>query len=246
MDWRVPCFSRIEQAFAEGGLPCVVRLACCKLISPWIESGYIEFYSCNFGEGIPNCVSNVDLSVRQAGLDDMRTLLEAYDLSRSEEKISKRFREGDHCFIATNDRGEGVHVSWISTRLVSVPKLNLRLLLAPGEIYNYDTYTRRDMRRRGIDSAARSLTYRHLREVGHHKLYLYVRGENLAGRRAARRLLDPAGTVRYWRSLRSGQILYPHYDMQSGIFAEFLGKIRTPERGSERGVSKTLQHIEHH
>jgi hypothetical protein len=229
MDWRAPCFSRIEKLFGEGGLPRVAAAACCKVISPWIEGGSVEFFSRDFENDIPRFVSNTNLSMRQAGFGDTRLILDVYDGTRSEDKIHGRFRGGDYCFITTDDNGEGVHVNWVSTRLIIVPELNLKLLLRPGEVYNYDAYTRCDMRRSGIDSAARSLSFRHLREIGHHKLYLYVRGENVAGLRAARRLVNSIGKIRYWRS-RSGQILYPYYYNQSEISEEFLDQIRTRDQ----------------
>jgi ribosomal protein S18 acetylase RimI-like enzyme len=227
MNWRVSYFSRIEKLYAEGGLQHLATAACGKLISRWVESGRLEFFSRGFEGDIPDRVSNPPVSIRLAGIDDTGRILQIYERSRSEEMIRKRFRRGDSCFIAINNQGQGVHLSWVSTRLMGVPELNLGLLLRPREVYNYDVYTRPDMRRRGIDSAARALTYQHLCERGYDRLYLYVRGENLAGLRAARRLLSPIGVIPYWR-LRSGQLLYPDFYNSLGLLEEF--RRRNPNR----------------
>jgi hypothetical protein len=239
MSPQVPCFSRIGQLLDEGGFARLAAVTLRKFISPWIESGSIEFFCCDCEHHTPNCLSNLSLSVRQASAEDLSTLLEVYDLSRPEDKILKRWREGDCCFIALTDRGEGVHASWISTRSVRVPELNLKLPLGPGEVYSYDAYTRRDMRGYRIDSAARSFTYRYLYEAGHHEIYLYVRGENLAGLRVAQRFANPAGTIRYWRLSSSGQVLFPH-DIHARTLKEFLGEIQ-PRAGLHPKKSRRLR-----
>ena len=152
MDWHVPFFSRIGEALHDGGLPLVTSRCFLKAISPWVESGTIDFFTRTLGDFTPHCPPAPDIHIRLAGPEDMRLIFAAYESKRTEDKIQKRFREGDRCFIATNDRGESVHAAWFSTGLARVAELNLTLLLEPGEAYTYDVYTRRDMRLRGTDS----------------------------------------------------------------------------------------------
>ncbi len=229
MDWRFSFSSRIEEAFHEGGLPRVAKLSCRKLISPWIEYGSVEFFCRDLETPVPICVPDIDVSIRQADPSDIRIILEAYDGSRFEDKILKRFDHGDRCFLALDERGRGVHASWVSTRFARIAELNLCLSLVPGEAYIYDVYTRRGMRRCRIDSAIRSFTYRQLREEAYRTVFLYVRKDNLAGLRAAERWLTPVGEVSYWRSSGSGRTIFPRYDLQVPAFRDVLEKIGTPE-----------------
>lgn len=227
MDRRA-LFSKITQLFGDGGLPAVAAAACHKLISPWIETGYIEFFAGDFCRCIPTDMCNAAMSVRQASIDDIPMILDVYESPGSAEKIEKRFGSGDSCFIAVNGRNNVVHVSWVSHRLIRVPELNLELPLRRGELYNYDVYTRPDMRRQGVDAAARACTYRQLREMGCHRIYLYVHGENVAGLRAARRSLNSIRMLRYWR-LRSARLLYPDLSQPSRLLEDFLRQIRPTE-----------------
>jgi ribosomal protein S18 acetylase RimI-like enzyme len=209
MDWRVRYLALTERVFREGSLPRLVSFACRKLISPWIENGDIEFFCRDLEDAVPNCVPGIDVFIREAHPDDIPLILSLYGSARCEDKIRKRFQGGDRCFMAINRAGEAVHATWFSNRFARVPELNLKLLLTSGEVYTYDLYTQPAVRRRGIDSAVRSFAYRQLGETGYNKLYLYVCRENLAGLRAAQRWLDPAGSVRYWKSSLSADFDSP-------------------------------------
>ena len=155
MDWRVPFFSRIEEVFHNGGLPLLMLRCFLKGVSPWVESGKIEFFARNLNI-IPQYPPPSRIHIRPAGPEDTALIFATYEARRAEDKIRKRLFEGDRCFVATNDRGDGIHAAWFSTRLARVAELNLTLFLRLGEAYTYDVYTRQDMRLRGIDSSVRS------------------------------------------------------------------------------------------
>jgi hypothetical protein len=156
----------------------------------------------------------------------------------------KRFSRGSAEAITALSQSmiEAREYTSVSTLCVGVPELNLTLPLAPGEVYSYDVYTRQDMRGRRIDSAVRSFTYRYFSELEHNKLFMYVHRENLAGLRVAQRLLNPAGSIQYFRSVRSGRILYPHH-IHARTFEEFLEEIRSRKEPLPNELLESRDHL---
>ena len=75
-------------------------------------------------------------------------------------------------------------------------------MLAPTEAYSYNGYTRRDLRRRGIDGLVRRFIFDTLRAEGFIKVWSYVRLDNRVGLHAAAQWQRAMRTLRYVTPLR--------------------------------------------
>jgi SAM-dependent methyltransferase len=141
------------------------------------------------------------IGVRQLQAGDRESLL--YGSESPWEELMARFRAGDLCFAAVDQRGRALHTRWLTFTGAMIPELGLDFVPTPDAAYFYDGYTRPDARRRGIDAVVREYIFQALRERGRKRVYSYVRDDNPGGLRAAERCQRAVGVVRSVRLLGS-------------------------------------------
>ena len=109
-------------------------------------------------------------------------------------QTAARLRAGDRCFGTWLD-GELVAVRWIATGTPTIEYLDLRLPLAAGEVYHFDSFTSPSHRRRGLSVASQARLSEALRQEGRRRIVRAVLPEN----RAALRDAEKAGFRRAGR-----------------------------------------------
>jgi ubiquinone/menaquinone biosynthesis C-methylase UbiE/ribosomal protein S18 acetylase RimI-like enzyme len=195
---RAPWSERLGAVLEAGGVGHVIRHIGRKLASPLAEWGHLGFYARDLDGVLPVPVSH-GLELRQASMADLPRLLYP-SRTATAESLAERFGRGHLCFVAIDrDDGPAAHARWVSTDLAYIPELGCDVILAPGEAYMYDGFTRPDARGSGVDGAIRCQIFQSLREAGFRRVYSYVRSDNPVGVRAAGRWQRPAGIVRYLR-----------------------------------------------
>lgn len=186
----------------EGVLGLATRLLRWSLAS-YLDAGKLHFFSRDLRAPLPPELPLPEgVELRLARPDEMDELLRGGNPGHPRDLLHERFRCGDRCFVAVDERGGIAHCRWVTTRRAYVPELESEVVLGPGHAYMYDGFTRPDMRRRGIDGLIRCLIFRTLREAGALGVHSCVRGDNPGGLRAAGRWQLPAGHVWHLRLRR--------------------------------------------
>ena len=193
---RAPWSKRLRADLEAGGLRHVIWHIGRKLASPVLEWGRLGFYARDLDGPLPDSPATPGLELRQASAEDLRRLVYA-GKPVTAESLAERFRRGHLCFVAIDGDVEAAHARWVATDQAYIPELDSDVVLAAGEAYMYDGYTRPDARGSGIDGAIRCFIFRSLREAGFRRVYSYVRADNPVGVRAAQRWQRLAGNVRY-------------------------------------------------
>jgi SAM-dependent methyltransferase/GNAT superfamily N-acetyltransferase len=102
--------------------------------------------------------------------------------------IRGRLRRGLRCFVARHE-GRIVHAGWTTTSGAWIEYLGGEMPLAPGDVYQFESYTAAPLRGRGIAAARVSAMADQLAREGHRRLIACVLPENAA----AFRPLEKAG-----------------------------------------------------
>lgn len=198
---------RVRESVERDGLRRTARRALRRLASPVVGTGSLVFFVRELEGGMEDLAPPSGSSaerhgyrVREALPAELDAVREGSDPGRSVETLRERFRRGHLCFVAVDSEGTVGHVRWVTTEPPHVPELRRSLLLAPGDAYFYDGYTRPEARRRGLDGLVRTAIFRALRERGYRRAVSYVRSDNPAGLRAAARWQRPVGRVRWLRA----------------------------------------------
>jgi GNAT superfamily N-acetyltransferase len=127
--------------------------------------------------------------------------LDAYEALRpgEREQAAKRFAAGQRCFGTwLGDRLAAVR--WVGTGAPLVEYLGIRLPLAPGDVYHYDTFTDPTLRRRGISAATQERLFEVLRGEGYERAVRAILPENHAAvRDAAATGFEPCGKIGFVR-----------------------------------------------
>jgi GNAT superfamily N-acetyltransferase len=132
--------------------------------------------------------------------------LDGYDRLRPGQgpQAAARLAAGHRCF-ATWLNGKLAAVRWLASGSAHIDYLDLRLTLAPGEIYHYDMFTDPSLRRRGISASSQEALFLILREEGYLRIVRAILPENRAAVRDAEstgyRIVGRVGYVRVgsWR-----------------------------------------------
>lgn len=192
---------RLVAVVKAGGLSHLVRQAFRKLSPPWLAFGTVTFFVRGLSDEPPEGTAFRDVQLRWAWASpsDINLLIGGRDDAPSEDALRERFARGDRCAVAIGADGRLAHSRWITTERGYIPELDVDVVLAPGEAYHYDAYTRPDVRGCGIDGAVRSFIFRTLRDAGLEKVCWYVRGDNPIAMRVSRRWGEPSGKLRYVR-----------------------------------------------
>jgi GNAT superfamily N-acetyltransferase len=93
--------------------------------------------------------------------------------------IKKRLANGDQCFAVWHE-GRIVHTGWVTTEQKYESYVRRELILQPRDIFLYDHYTHRSLRRLGLAQARDTHVLRHYREVGYRRSVAIVAMENKA------------------------------------------------------------------
>jgi SAM-dependent methyltransferase len=222
---------RVRGSVERDGLRRTVRRGVRKLVSPVVETGALVFFARELDQGMEDLPAGSRAGhgyrVREAHPSEIEAVRAASDPGRSVEILRERFRRGHQCFVAEGPGGAVGHVRWVTTDPPWVPELRRDLLLAPGDAYFYDGFTRPDARRRGLDGLTRTTIFRAMRARGCRRAVSYVRADNPAGLRAAARWQRPVGAVRWVRIGRGRPRL-----LGAGAVAP-LGFSREPVAGTD-------------
>lgn len=193
--------ARVLRAVRRHGLAGTARLALRRVASPVFEAGSLVLFVRDLDEPLPEPdprAAEGEYRAREATGAEVYAVLHGSAPHRNTDTLRERFRRGHLCFVAEGPGGVG-HTRWVTTEPPYLPEVRRNLLLAPGDAYFYDGFTRADARRRGLDGITRCAIFRALRERGLRRAVSYVRADNPAGLRAAARWQRPLGTVRYVR-----------------------------------------------
>lgn len=167
--------------------------------SPVAAVETVELFARDLTGPLPETEPPAGWRVREALPAEIGEVRRASDPERPPGTLRERFRRGDLCFLVVDGDGRPMHSRWVTADAPWIPELRRHLLLSPGDAYFYDGFTTPEARRRGVDGAMRCALFRTLRERGFARAVSYVRADNPAGRRAARRWQEPLGRVRCLR-----------------------------------------------
>lgn len=130
------------------------------------------------------------------------TDIPAYCLLRPDEAaatVQARLDLGHHCFAIFCD-ATMVHAAWAATGRAYVPYLRRDLLLAPEDLYIYDSYTAPAYRGLGLAPLRHHHMRRHYRGLGLRRAVGVIAVENRAGLRVMDRLeFRRIGLYTCWR-----------------------------------------------
>jgi RimJ/RimL family protein N-acetyltransferase len=183
---------RIWGAYREGG----VRLVALKTVSTLHCE--VVLYALDLEPDLPEVSSNVPLEARVLSPSEVEKYL-ALRPEEDAEGVLRRLRDGHVC-CATWVGDRIVGCAWVRFDEIWVSEIGKSMLLQPGEVYGYDSYTDPGYRARGAASMRAVALLRHVKRLGYRRLVAYVMSENTAGRVA----LETLGFV------RSGRIRWLH------------------------------------
>ena len=132
---------------------------------------------------VPDLPVTIDL-LRELDVPDYLRLRPGADVA----EILGRLQRGLRCFIARYE-GRIVHAGWVTTSHARVDYLDVEMPLAPGDAYQFESFTAPAFRGRGIAAARVSAMADHLARDGQRRLIACVLPENTA----ALRVLEKAG-----------------------------------------------------
>jgi GNAT superfamily N-acetyltransferase len=116
--------------------------------------------------------------------------LPAYERFRPGQGVTSMqgcLARGDKCFAAYHE-GRIVHAVQVATGQVYVPYLRRRLILQPGDLYSYDSFTLPGYRGYGLAPARAVHVMRYYQQEGYQRMVCLIAGENKAGRHVMQKL----------------------------------------------------------
>jgi SAM-dependent methyltransferase/GNAT superfamily N-acetyltransferase len=120
-------------------------------------------------------------------------------------EFRRRLALGHWCF-AVRHGDRLVHAGWAAAHHARIDFLDTELTLAPGEVYQYDSFTAPDARGRGFAVARLTAMARHLQDAGYRRLIAAVVPENTVAfrplQKAGYRIFGLMGVVRVGRFRR--------------------------------------------
>lgn len=135
---------------------------------------------------IPAFQPGVPVTVEQLTEQD----LPAYEVFRGKRHgagAAARLAAGNRCFAAWHER-EIVYAAWLATGRAHVSYLGGDLVLDPGDIYHFDSYTLPAFRQRGVAKAVYAHVLRWCRDEGYRRSIRLVAVENTAALRVTQAL----------------------------------------------------------
>jgi GNAT superfamily N-acetyltransferase len=148
--------------------------------------GYRRLYVLRrpLGEPIPSCPARLLLAIAWLTREE----LDAYRSFRAGGNNAARLlAEGDRCLIACHG-GRIVGALWSSTRCARSVNLDRHLPLAPGEAFQFNTFTEVAERGQGVASALSAAWLRKMREEGCTAALTLAQPENRAALRTHARV----------------------------------------------------------
>jgi SAM-dependent methyltransferase len=215
-------FEKTAAIHRERGVTGLASRLLARMASPVIKWGGITFFEKRLDSPCFNEPPASGFRARQFSPSDIDAFRTGGDPTQNAVALAVRFRRGDRAFGAEDERGRICHVRWVSTTRVHIPEIDRDIVMRPHEAYFYNGYTRPDVRQCGIDGLVRRFIFDTLRAEGYAAVCSYVRHDNRAGLRAAKRWQRPVGMLRYVTPLRFRPILL-------GAGAEGLPELATPD-----------------
>jgi ribosomal protein S18 acetylase RimI-like enzyme len=162
----------------------VIRLLVMKILTTFYRRMFLMVRPLN--TTIPYMHPRLPVTIQRLTEKD----LSAYSRFRPDQcmnVIRARLTRGDQFFAAWNE-GHIVHAVWVSIERVYVPYLRRDLILQPGDVYLYDSFT--SPAYRGYDlAAARSVhMMHHYQQEGYRRMVCLIAVENESGLRAVQKL----------------------------------------------------------
>jgi len=116
--------------------------------------------------------------------------LPAYERFRPEQGVTSIrgcLARGDRCFAAYYE-GRIVHAVQVATGDVYVPYLRRRLILQPGDVYSYDSFTLPGYRGYRLAPARAVYVMHYYQQEGYQRMVCLIARENTAGRHVMQKL----------------------------------------------------------
>ena len=147
----------------------------------------VVLMECRLDRPLPEVTARVPLRMTLLAPDDLSHFA-AFRPDLDPEVIRRRLAEGHRCFAAWHE-DRIVHAGWATTGRAWVEFLDCELPLAPGDVYQFDSYTLEDYRGSGVAGARVAWMARYFREARARRLLAAV----WPGNKAAFRPLEKAG-----------------------------------------------------
>lgn len=154
----------------------IQRLAARTLTSVYRRMLFLTYQLA--GNDIPVYRSRAGLEFATLGADDLAAYYR-FRPGSSRHNIERRLARGDRCFVSWHE-GEIVDACWTATGCIYVPYLQRYLIVPPGDIYSFDSFTARGARGLGIYMARNSFTARQNQAEGFRRSIALVAAENYA------------------------------------------------------------------
>lgn len=200
--------SRFAQIVHDKGAGFAISKGIRVVSRPLVEIASIRFFAADLNGVLSLASTDKTLSFGPALPTEAAALIMDRSGDEVGEEIAHRFARGDRCITARDTNGKILHARWVTVEPTHVPELNLHVAPTRQQIYMYDGYTRAEARRRGIDSTMRRFIFRMARDEGIQEVISYVYSHNLAGIKAARKLQEEVGNVRYIRLFRRWRLIF--------------------------------------
>ena len=190
-----------KQVYGDHGLKAVCVLGCKKIVHPFVKFGSMYFLDRDLSTKMPSLKAVEGIVTREGTLADLDLLDTVENPDRAKNEAAERLTIGDRWVIAVEEAtGKLANYRWISMSSAYVPELSCDLIVRPGQAYLYNLETLPEFRRRGIEVLTRQYTYTMLyRRCGIQHVVAYIRADNYASLKAARRYLTPIARVWYVR-----------------------------------------------
>ena len=116
-----------------------VKSFCFKALDWARIYGRVVLMQCRLDEPCPDITAHVPVVIAQLKESEIDDYL-AFRPDASRSEIRFRLRSGHHCFVARY-RGNIVHVGWACTGGIRIGYLKRQIILASGEVHDYDNFT---------------------------------------------------------------------------------------------------------
>ena len=123
------------------------------------------------------------VTIREAGPSDAPAYESDIGTDPALTVVKRLSGAGSSCWIAESD-GRMVHASWVETEAAWVGEIGRYLVVPAGDAYIYESFTRPEMRGRGVYPAVLATVSEHLGGRGIRRLWIAVESTNQPSLRA--------------------------------------------------------------
>jgi predicted GNAT family acetyltransferase len=134
-------------------------------------------------EPIPDVITRLPVTIGLLKTAEIAEYMEFREGTPLHE-VQRRLDAGHSCFVARY-QGCLVSTSWAAIRQAWMHYLSREVPIAPGEVYIYDSFTKTDLRGRGVSQAVGVEMLRHFHRAGYKLAVRAISPENRASLQAA-------------------------------------------------------------